>query len=50
MTALAQRVRLHASETIEPPHWAVRELEFMERIEDGPPKNSSRATPATMAR
>jgi hypothetical protein len=34
MTESAQRVRLHASETIEPPRWAVRELELMQRIED----------------
>ena len=34
MTESAQRVRLHASETIEPPRWAVSELELMQRIED----------------
>ena len=34
MTESAPRVRLHASETIEPPRWAVRELELMQRIED----------------
>ncbi len=31
----AQRVRLHASETIDPPRWAVREIELMDRLEAG---------------
>jgi hypothetical protein len=44
MTVSAPRVQLHATETIEAPRWAVRELELMERIEAAAPEFVARYT------
>ena len=44
MTESVPRVQLHATETIDPPRWAVRELELMERIEAAAPEFVARYT------
>ncbi|HET9661404.1 MAG TPA: hypothetical protein VFP05_13795 [Thermomicrobiales bacterium] len=44
MTVAVPRVQLHATETIDPPRWAMRELELMERIEAVAPEFVARYT------